>query len=304
MAKNLRQDITGLRAIAVLAVTLFHIDHVMLPQIDLFKGGFLGVDIFFVISGFLMTMLIMRKGGGLQSGDFSAKRICPALIATIVFFLALGYFIFSPEDLKNAGREASKAVLFISNYYFASRTGYFDGAATDKLFLHTWSLSVEWQFYIIYPFVMMLAYRFLSYKNVGRLLLGCTILSLGFACYYTTVNANNSYYMLPSRAFELLFGALAYFYPLSYFQNQQSQNSVVAHMAKKLSPATAEGIGITIIIVSLFLVSDQQGWPTLAAIPPLFGTYLCIAAYLSKAWPMVLCHLPRTLAIDCHQHQT
>ena len=70
MAKNLRQDITGLRAIAVLAVTLFHIDHVMLPQIDLFKGGFLGVDIFFVISGFLMTMLIMRKGGGLQSGDF------------------------------------------------------------------------------------------------------------------------------------------------------------------------------------------------------------------------------------------
>ena len=125
---------------------------------------------------------------------------------------------------------------------------------------------------------MMLAYRFLSYKNVGRLLLGCTILSLGFACYYTTVNANNSYYMLPSRAFELLFGALAYFYPLSYFQNQQSQNSVVAHMAKKLSPATAEGIGITIIIVSLFLVSDQQGWPTLAAIPPLFGTYLCIAA--------------------------
>ena len=286
MAKNLRQDITGLRAIAVLAVTLFHIDHVMLPQIDLFKGGFLGVDIFFVISGFLMTMLIMRKGGGLQSGDFSllkfyqrrAKRICPALIATIVFFLALGYFILSPEDLKNAGREASKAVLFISNYYFASRTGYFDGAATDKLFLHTWSLSVEWQFYIIYPFVMMLAYRFLSYKNVGRLLLGCTILSLGFACYYTTVNANNSYYMLPSRAFELLFGALAYFYPLSYFQNQQSQNSVVAHMAKKLSPATAEGIGITIIIVSLFLVSDQQGWPTLAAIPPLFGTYLCIAA--------------------------
>lgn len=292
MAKNLRQDITGLRAIAVLAVTMFHIDHVMLPQIDLFKGGFLGVDIFFVISGFLMTMLIMRRGVGLQSGDFSllkfyqrrAKRICPALIATIVFFLALGYLILSPEDLKNAGREATKAVLFISNYYFAKRTGYFDGAATDKLFLHTWSLSVEWQFYIIYPFVMMLAYRFLSYKNIGRMLLGCTILSLGFACYYTTVNTNNSYYMLPSRAFELLFGALAYFYPLSYFQNQQNPNSVVARYASKLSPALAEAIGIAIIIVSLFLVSDQQGWPTLAAVPPLFGTYLCIAAGNQHSW--------------------
>ena len=292
MARTLRQDITGLRAIAVLAVTLFHIDHVMLPQVNLFKGGFLGVDIFFVISGFLMTMLIMRKGGGLQSGDFSllkfyqrrAKRICPALIATIVFFLALGYFIFSPEDLKNAGREASKAVLFISNDYFAKRTGYFDTVATDKLFLHTWSLSVEWQFYIVYPFVLMLAYRFLSYKNIGRLILGCTALSLGFACYYTTVNATYSYYMLPSRAFELLFGALAYFYPLSYFQNQQSQGSVVARLASKLNPATAEAIGIAIIIASLFLVSDQQGWPTLAAVPPLFGTYLCIAAGNQHSW--------------------
>ena len=292
MAKTLRQDITGLRAIAVLAVTLFHIDHVMLPQINLFKGGFLGVDIFFVISGFLMTMLIMRKGGGLQSGDFSllkfyqrrAKRICPALIATIVFFLALGYFIFTPEDLKNAGREASKAVLFISNDYFAKRTGYFDGVATDKLFLHTWSLSVEWQFYIIYPFVLMLAYRFLSYKNIGRLILGCTALSLGFACYYTTVNATYSYYMLPSRAFELLFGALAYFYPLSYFQNQQSPNSVVTRLANKLSPAKAEAVGIAIIVASLFIVSDQQGWPTLAAVPPLFGTYLCIAAGNQHSW--------------------
>ena len=148
-------------------------------------------------------------------------------------------------------------MLFISNYYFASRTGYFDVAATDKLFLHTWSLSVEWQFYIIYPFVMMLAYRCLSYKNVGRLLLGCTILSLGFACYYTTVNTNNSYYMLPSRAFELLFGALAYFYPLSYFQHQQSKTSVVARLAKQLSPATTEGIGITFLIVVLFLASDK-----------------------------------------------
>ncbi len=292
MAKNLRQDITGLRAIAVLAVTLFHIDHVMLPQINIFKGGFLGVDIFFVISGFLMTMLIMRKGGGLQSGDFSllkfyqrrAKRICPALIATIVFFLVLGYFIFSPEDLKNAGREAGKAVLFISNEYFAKRAGYFDTVATDKLFLHTWSLSVEWQFYIVYPFILMLAYRFLSYKNIGRLILGCTVLSLGFACYYTTVNATYSYYMLPSRAFELLFGALAYFYPLSYFQNQQNPNSVVVRYANKLSPAAVEAIGIAIIIASLFLVSDQQGWPTLAAVPPLFGTYLCIAAGNQHSW--------------------
>lgn len=283
MAKNsLRQDITGLRAIAVLAVTLFHIDHVMLPDVDLFVGGFLGVDIFFVISGFLMTMLIMRQGGGLQSGDFSllkfyqrrAKRICPALIVTIVFFLLLGYFVLSPEDLKDAGREASKAVLFISNFYFAHRTGYFAGQATDKLFLHTWSLSVEWQFYLVYPFVLMLAYRFMSFKAVGRLILACTLLSLGFACVYTTVDATSSYYMLPSRAFELLFGALAYFYPIKSFPA----------LSSRFSPATFEALGILIIVVSLFTITDQKGWPNAWAVIPLFGTYLSIAANNERSW--------------------
>ena len=293
MAKALRQDITGLRAIAVLAVTLFHIDHVMLPDIDVIKGGFLGVDIFFVISGFLMTMIIMK---GLDAGNFSvlkfyqrrAKRICPALVTTILLFLLVGCLTLGPRDLIDTSREAGKALLFVSNHYFASRTGYFDGAATDRVFLHTWSLSVEWQFYIIYPFILMLAKRLLSNKAIGLLLLGLTVVSLVFACVYTTVNPNNSYYLLPSRAFELLFGALAYFYPLSFFQNLQASSAeqsriggaiyAITKLTRKVSPAALEFFGLLLIIISLCTVSDDKGWPTFAAVPPLLGTYLCIAA--------------------------
>ena len=292
MAKALRQDITGLRAIAVLAVTLFHIDHVMLPNIDIIKGGFLGVDIFFVISGFLMTMIIMR---GLDAGNFSvlkfyqrrAKRICPALIATVVGVLFLGALTLGPGDFETAAREASKALLFVSNHYFSSRVGYFDGSAVDRLFLHTWSLSVEWQFYIAYPFVLMLAKRFLSNKALALLLLGLTVVLFVFACVYTTINATNSYYLLPSRAFELIFGALAYFYPLSFFQSMSkgagSEASGVAKLAQKISPVALEAIGIIIIVVSLFVVSDASGWPNSSAILPLFGTYLCIAAGNQKS---------------------
>lgn len=296
MAKALRQDITGLRAIAVLAVTLFHIDHVMLPNVDAIKGGFLGVDIFFVISGFLMTMIIMR---GLDAGNFSvfyfykrrAKRICPALVTTIIFFLLLGCLTIGSKDLETAGREASKALLFVSNHYFASRTGYFDEAATERMFLHTWSLSVEWQFYIIYPFVLILAKRFISNEAIGRLLLGLTIVLLIFACVYTSINSNNSYYLLPSRAFELLFGALAYFYPLSFFQglnagiesksvskSKDKWSYKVSELAQKISPSALEATGLVIIVISLFVVSNAEGWPNITAVPPLFGTYLCIAA--------------------------
>ncbi len=292
MAKALRQDITGLRAIAVLSVTLFHIDHVMLPNVDAIKGGFLGVDIFFVISGFLMTMIIMR---GLDAGNFSvlnfykrrAKRICPALVTTVIFFLLLGCLTIGAKDLETAGREASKALLFVSNHYFASRTGYFDEAATERMFLHTWSLSVEWQFYIAYPFVLMLAKRFLANKAIGLLLLSLTVVLLVFACVYTTINPNNSYYLLPSRAFELLFGALAYFYPLSFFQGLSKgvggEANGVAKLAQKISPAALEAVGLVIIIVSIFLVSDASGWPNISAVPPLFGTYLCIAADNQKS---------------------
>ena len=242
MANNLRADITGLRAVAVLAVTAFHIDYVLLPQVQLIPGGFLGVDIFFVISGYLMTMIIMR---GLDQGNFSvlkfyqrrAKRICPALLLTVTVTFLFGLFVLSPNELEVLCREAGKALMFISNFYFAHRDSYFEASAFDHLLLHTWSLSVEWQFYFIYPFALLLANKFLSRQNVARLVVICLLASLVFACVYTTIDARSSYYMLSSRAFELLFGALAYFYPLGTKLSSAQQRSAALSSAQQRSAA-------------------------------------------------------------------
>ena len=127
MAKDLRMDITGLRAIAVLSVTIYHLVHVLTPEFTYFRGGFLGVDIFFVISGYLMTMIIIK---GLSHGNFSlydfykrrAQRICPALMVTIAVFMILGYLLIGVSDLKRMCYEAFTALFFVSNMYFAQKT--------------------------------------------------------------------------------------------------------------------------------------------------------------------------------------
>lgn len=282
---ELRLDITGLRAIAVLAVTLYHIAHVLAPELNLFKGGFLGVDIFFVISGFLMTKIIMT---GLDRGNFSlytfykrrAKRICPALLAMVIVFLVPATMLLDADTLVKTFRDALRALGFISNVWFARSTGYFDGAATERLFLHTWSLSVEWQFYLLYPLILMLVSRLVPNKNLGFLLFGLTVASLVFGCWYTAYNPVYSYFYLPSRAYELLVGALAYFYPLSFFLNllkAKKKLDLDTEQREKLS-RLVECLGLLCIAVSLVVVDSASGWPNAWSILPLLGTYLCIAA--------------------------
>ena len=286
MAKDLRMDITGLRAIAVLSVTIYHLVHVLTPEFTYLRGGFLGVDIFFVISGYLMTMIIMK---GLAKGNFSlydfykrrAQRICPALMVTVLVFMILGYLLIGASDLKRMCYEAFTALLFISNIYFAQKTDYFANSALDQAFLHTWSLSVEWQFYLFYPLLLILLRRFMDKKGIALTTLVLTISFLLFACYLTNNYPRYSYYILPSRAFELMFGALAYFYPLSYFKSlayKQILGKSLSERIISLSPKMVEASGLIIIFISLAVVDDAHGWPTLWALLPLVGTYLCIAA--------------------------
>ena len=293
MAKELRSDITGLRAIAVISVTIYHLVHVLLPQVEFFRGGFLGVDIFFVISGYLMTMIIMK---GIEKGNFSlfdfykrrAKRICPALMVTVAIFVGLGYFLIGSGDLKRLAYEGFTALLFLSNMHFAQKTDYFGNSALDQPFLHTWSLSVEWQFYIFYPILILILHRFLKTQYLARFLVILTALSVFFAAWCTIEYPRYSYYILPSRAFEMLFGALAYFYPLQFFQNSfKSENargssilgaSFLARIVCALKPWHVELLGLIIIAISLAFIDDAHGWPTLWAVIPLIGAYLCIAA--------------------------
>lgn len=283
LSKDLRQDITGLRAVAVIAVTLYHIAHVLAPENNYFIGGFLGVDIFFVISGFLMTKIIMS---GLDAGNFNlltfykrrAKRICPALFVVVLFFSGAMLLLFDTFTLVNAFREGLRALGFISNLWFARMDGYFAPSATEIVFLHTWSLSVEWQFYLIYPILLILLNKLVSRKAIGLVVLAGAVASLIFGCVYTTYSPSHSYYYLPSRAYELLIGALAYFYPLSFLYSRLIKDSPNYVSTQQKLAKLGELIGLICILVSLISIDSSEGWPNFWSLLPLFGTYLCIAA--------------------------
>ncbi|NLC65886.1 MAG: acyltransferase, partial [Clostridium sp.] len=158
-ATSFRAEINGLRAIAVVSVVLFHFG------IAGFSGGFVGVDIFFVISGFLMTSIVIR---GLGKKNFSfisfylarARRIIPALFFLAIVLLIVGWFYLSPDDYLNLAKEVDRSLLFLSNNYFFKHSGYFDPDSHERLLLHTWSLSVEWQFYILYPILLFFISKF------------------------------------------------------------------------------------------------------------------------------------------------
>ena len=153
--KAYRPDIDGLRTIAVMPVVLFHAD---VPGVS---GGYVGVDVFFVISGFLITSIIHRE---VERGDFSilrfyerrARRILPALIAVVVATLIAAFFLFMPREFEQTAKSAASAMLFVSNLLFYSDTGYFSPGIYERPLLHTWSLAIEEQFYIFFPPLMML----------------------------------------------------------------------------------------------------------------------------------------------------
>lgn len=274
---DLRKDITGLRAIAVIAVTLFHLDSVLLTEINFFKGGFLGVDIFFVISGFLMTKIIVSN---LEQNKFHlyafykrrAKRICPALLVVVLFFSGVMICIGDLHNILTTLRDGLRSLGFISNIWFANRVDYFEPSSSERLFLHTWSLSVEWQFYLIYPILLMLLAKKLSFKVIGKILLILTILLLILGCVCAVYKPFIAYFYLPTRAYELLIGALAYFYPInafSIFRNKFKDNLNFSRIV--------ELSGLTCIIISIFIIDSDDKWPNVWSILPLLGTYLCIA---------------------------
>ncbi|WP_172378847.1 acyltransferase family protein [Vibrio sp. Vb339] len=259
---NFRYDINGLRAIAVIAVVLFHFNPAWVP------GGFAGVDVFFVISGFLMTSIIFR---GLENDNFNlfkfylarANRIIPALTVLCLVLLIFGWFYLTPVDYKALGKHVASSMGFFSNVVYWRESGYFDVASHDKWLLHTWSLSVEWQFYIIYPIVLVVLKRFLSLDNLKRLIVIGTVLGFGFSVVATMKWANSAYYLLPTRAWEMMMGGVAFLYPWS-----------VSDSRKKV----VEIIGLLLILSSYAFVSDDIPWPGHFALIPVLGSYLMIVA--------------------------
>ena len=259
---NFRADINGLRAIAVIAVVLFHFG------VTGFSGGFVGVDIFFVISGFLMTGIVVK---GLDRGKFSfrefylarARRIIPALFFLTVVLLALGWFYLSPDDYVGLAREVDKALLFLSNSYYFKKSGYFDPDSHERLLLHTWSLSVEWQFYILYPILLFCFYK-ISRKFLPVFIVLLFLSSLAYSIFNSHMHPSYAFYMLPSRAWEMLLGGIAY-----YAANQQRYG---------LSKIWSHYLGVVFIVLAIFIYSSATVWPGVAALLPTVGTVLIIYA--------------------------
>ena len=260
--KKFRDDINGLRAIAVISVLIFHYSSNWLP------GGFVGVDVFFVISGFLMTSIIFR---GLADNSFSffsflkarAKRIIPALLTVIIIVIAVGYAFLEPLSYRLLGKHAASSLAFLSNFTYSRESGYFNQDSFNNILLHTWSLSVEWQFYVVYPIALIALSKILSIEKLKVVVLVSTLFIFIFGVYYTNKNPVSAYYMFYARSWEMLIGGLAYLYPLK-LSNKKS-------FLFELS-------GLVLIFLSFFIISPSTAWPGYMALLPVLGTYICILA--------------------------
>ncbi|WP_019558161.1 acyltransferase family protein [Thioalkalivibrio sp. ALE12] len=265
---NFRHDINGLRAIAVVAVVLFHF------QVPGFDAGYLGVDIFFVISGFLMAAILMRgldsnpvPGGILWSFYLArARRIVPALVVLVAALLVAGWWTLSPADYEQLANHARYALGFASNHRFWEEAGYFDVASHEKWLLHTWSLSVEWQFYLLLPIGFLLVWWWRRSRAwLTAVVLVAFLVSLGLSVWLTGRSPSAAFYLLPTRAWELLAGVLVYLLGDYVSGSDRLRRGL-------------ELAGLGLIVAALVVFDANTPWPGAAALLPVLGTALILLA--------------------------
>jgi peptidoglycan/LPS O-acetylase OafA/YrhL len=267
-----RREIDGLRAVAVAPVILWH------AGVKAMSGGFVGVDVFFVISGYLITGLIVseKEAGAFTLARFyerRARRILPALLLVVACFVPFAWR-FAPVNVLNLyGRSLAAVTVFVSNYVFMSPSGYFVAVGEPKPLLHTWSLAVEEQYYLIFPVLLLTLWRFGRRAVIGALALGA-LLSFALAESYALRGGSAGFYLLPTRAWELLIGALASFAPIDSRgpSNRWRQGLSLA--------------GLAAIVVSVFTLDPGAAFPSVYALPPTLGA----AAILLCATPGTVTH--------------
>jgi peptidoglycan/LPS O-acetylase OafA/YrhL len=256
-----RTDINGLRALAVVVVVLYHFG------VPPFGGGFVGVDVFFVISGFLMTKIICSQ---MVSGEFSLleffiariKRIVPALLALVMVSLAFGYLYLTPPDYRALAKHAAASAAFVSNVVYWRETGYFDVASNEKLLLHTWSLSLEAQFYLLFPIFVLGLYKWRGASYFQSGFFAAFGLSLAASILINPLTQGAAFYLLPTRGWELLAGGIVFLTASARFE--------------KYAPV-ATNVGLLLIIASAVLFSADMQFPGYLALVPVLGTMLLIA---------------------------
>jgi len=272
-------EIDGLRAIAVIAVVFFHLSLG-------FSGGYVGVDVFFVISGYLITSHILRD---LTAERFSLaqfwvrriRRIVPALAVMIGVSAIAAAIIFPPPDLKEFGRTMIAQTALVANVYFwrddINTGGYFGTTSEERPLLHTWSLAVEEQFYIALPLVLMLLFRFRAFRNLRTLsvAIGLALLSsLGLAVYALKVYPGATFYLLPPRAWELLFGSLVACLPTGWAPRGRLVREILSWA------------GLAALAIPMAVYGKGTPFPGLAALPVCFGAAVLIWSNSAPRDPM------------------
>jgi peptidoglycan/LPS O-acetylase OafA/YrhL len=266
-----RAEIDGLRALAVLPVILFH------AGFHLFSGGFVGVDVFFVISGYLITTIIIND---MAAGTFSltrfyvrrAKRILPALFFVMLVCLPLAALTLLPIAMKDFSQSLIAVSAFASNILFWTESGYFEQAAELKPLLHTWSLAVEEQYYIIFPLLLMMLW-WLGRLRIVAVLAVLFVASFAAAEWAAYNNPAAAFYLLPMRAWELLIGAFAAFY-------LQKSDVPLPLFAKQAGSV----LGLALIVTAVFAYDEATPFPGVYALLPTVGTVLIILFATPGTW--------------------
>lgn len=261
MKLTYRADIDGIRAIAVLAIIFYHAD------IKFFTGGFVGVDIFFVISGYLITTIILReisenKFSLVQFYERRIRRIFPALFTVLAATLLVSGIFFDANEFQEFGKSLAASILFVSNILFWTQSGYFDAPSSLKPLLHIWSLAVEEQFYIFIPLLLLFLTRYLQPK-LTLTLLGITLASFALNLYNLNHDSSGAFYLAHMRAWELLIGSLLAIKVMPKITNLYIHNLLGL-------------LGLAMLATPIFLYTNATPFPGIAAVIPTLGTALII----------------------------
>jgi peptidoglycan/LPS O-acetylase OafA/YrhL len=278
MNSGFRADIEGLRALAVAPILMFHLSPALCP------GGFAGVDIFFVISGFLITRMILADGAAFSLRRFYVRRLfrlLPALLVTLIATIAAGWFLLGPSDFVALAWSALAAEFAVSNFYFLAAVDYFNASSLSHPLLHTWSLGAEEQFYLLWPALIVAVGRLrLSFIAVS---VAAALVSFLAVLFLRSGFPQAVFYLMPFRVFELALGACL-----------AGMEAPLRQFSSRLL-ISAGGLGAAALAASFVLFDDNTPWPGLAALLPAVGTALLIIAGAQPGVGAVLASLPLRL---------
>ena len=297
-----RPEIDGLRAVAVLPVIFFH------AGFDFFSGGFVGVDIFFVISGYLIATILIEdverdRFSLLRFYEKRARRILPALVVVLSTIAFISWLVMLPDDFKKVTDQLISNAAFLSNIHYTLTWGYFESWALPPVFLNTWSLAVEEQFYLFFPFLVFAFRRRPS--GFTLFLLMSFVCSLLWAEFASRLYPVSTYYLLPSRFWEMAAGALV----AQAFRFKRSPNVLRKSCFSRYGDVIA-GVALACLVLSYFLIDESNRYPSLVTAIPVLSTAVfiyfcsersCSAQLLSNdfmvfigkiSYPLYLWHFP------------